>query len=277
MSKEKEFDNKTSSGRKISRRNAIKYAGVTAGGALVTYLGMKYYTGQNDSTATMPLANEADANLITYQNKTNMKVLLLNGSPHKKGCTYTALSEVGVALEQNGIESKLSWLGMESISGCRGCGSCRSTGKCIIEDNVNVLLEKVNTYDGFVFGSPVHYAGASGFITPFLDRLFYAGGSRFAGKPGAAIVSCRRAGSTAALEQLNKYITISNMPLVSSQYWNMVHGNTPDEVRRDLEGMQTMRALGQNMAWIVKCIAAGKAAGIEPPTYEQRTATNFIR
>jgi multimeric flavodoxin WrbA len=270
------FENKATGGRKISRRNAIKYAGVAAGGALATYLGVKYNDGQND-VAAIPLTNETNQDLIANQNKTNMKVLLLNGSPHKKGCTYTALSEIGVALEQNGVESKMSWLGMEAISGCRGCGSCRSTGKCVIDDNVNVLLDKINTYDGFVFGSPVHYAGASGFITPFLDRLFYAGGSRFAGKPGAAIVSCRRAGSTAALEQLNKYITISNMPLVSSQYWNMVHGNTPDEVRRDLEGMQIMRTLGQNMAWIIKCIAAGKAAGIALPTYEQRVPTNFIR
>jgi multimeric flavodoxin WrbA len=146
-----------------------------------------------------------------------------------------------------------------------------------VDDLVNKTLARAGEFDGFVFGSPVHYAAASGFITPFLDRLFYAGGRHLAGKPGAAIVSCRRAGSTAALEQLNKYITINNMPLVSSQYWNMVHGNTPDEVRQDLEGMQTMRTLGLNMAWLLRCIAAGRAAGIAPPEYEGRVGTNFIR
>jgi multimeric flavodoxin WrbA len=211
------------------------------------------------------------------QNKTNMKVLLVNGSPHKKGCTHTALSEVAAALEKDGVATEILWLGIDAVAGCRGCGSCRSTGRCIVNDSVNVTAEKVSEFDGFVFGSPVHYAAASGFITPFLDRLFYSAGKLFAGKPGAAVVSCRRAGSTAALEQLNKYFTICNMPIAPSQYWNMVHGNNPDEVRKDLEGMQTMRTLGQNMAWLLKCIAAGKAAGVSLPAYEARVATNFIR
>ncbi|MDR0414402.1 MAG: flavodoxin family protein [Prevotellaceae bacterium] len=206
-----------------------------------------------------------------------MKVLLVNGSPHKKGCTYTALSEVASALEKDGVETEIFWLGIDPLAGCRGCASCRSTGRCVLNDSVNTVADKAPEFDGFVFGSPVHYAAASGFITSFLDRLFYSAGKRFASKPGAAVVSCRRAGSTAALEQLNKYFTICNMPVVPSQYWNMVHGNTPDEVLQDLEGLQTMRTLGQNMAWLLKCIEAGKAAGIAPPTYEDRVATNFIR
>jgi len=178
-----------------------------------------------------------------------MKVLLINGSPKANGCTYTALSEVAKALTNEGIETEIFHVGNKPIRGCMACGGCSSTnGMCTFnDDNVNIALEKAIEADGFIFGSPVHYAGASGQITSFLDRFFYAG-SGFQYKPGAAIVSCRRGGSTAAFEQLNKYFTISNMPIVSSQYWNMVHGNTPDEVQQDLEGMQTMRTLGKNMA-----------------------------
>lgn len=207
-----------------------------------------------------------------------MKVLLINGSPKAKGCTYTALCEVAKELEKENIETEIFHVGNQPIRGCMACGGCNSTsGKCVFNDDaVNIALEKAKEADGFIFGSPVHYAGASGQITSFLDRFFYAG-SGFQYKPGAAIVSCRRGGSTAAFEQLNKYFTISNMPIVSSQYWNMVHGNTPDEVRQDLEGMQTMRTLGRNMAWLLKCINAGKKAGIELPEKEQRVATNFIR
>lgn len=207
-----------------------------------------------------------------------MKVLLINGSPKAKGCTYTALCEIAKELEKENIETEIFHVGNQPIRGCMACGGCNSTsGKCVFnDDTVNIALEKAKEADGFIFGSPVHYAGASGQITSFLDRFFYAGSS-FQYKPGAAIVSCRRGGSTAAFEQLNKYFTISNMPIVSSQYWNMVHGNTPDEVRQDLEGMQTMRTLGRNMAWLLKCINAGKKAGIELPEKEQRVATNFIR
>lgn len=206
-----------------------------------------------------------------------MKVLLVNGSPHAKGCTYTALCEVANTLEQQGIETEIFQVGTKPISGCLGCGACIKTGKCIIDDVVNVFVEKAKTVDGFVFGSPVHYAGASGAITSFLDRAFYGKGAVYADKPAAAIMSCRRGGATATLDQLNKYFTISNMPIVSSQYWNMVHGNTPDEVRQDAEGMQTMRTLGTNMAWLLKCIEAGKNAGIVSPQREQKVATNFIR
>jgi multimeric flavodoxin WrbA len=208
-----------------------------------------------------------------------MKVLLINGSPRAKGCTYTALCEVAKELEKENIETEIFHVGNNPIRGCMACGGCSRTnsGMCIYnDDTVNIALEKAKTADAFVFGSPVHYAGASGQITAFLDRFFYAGDG-FQYKPGAAIVSCRRGGSTAAFEQLNKYFTISNMPIVSSQYWNMVHGNTPEEVKQDLEGMQTMRTLGKNMAWLLKSIQAGVHAGVPLPEKESRVATNFIR
>ena len=208
-----------------------------------------------------------------------MKVLLINGSPKAQGCTYTALCEIAKELEKENIETEIFHVGKNPIRGCMACGGCSKDGsnKCVFnDDTVNVALEKAQKVDGFIFGSPVHYAGASGQITSFLDRFFYAGDG-FQYKPGAAVVSCRRGGSTAAFEQLNKYFTISNMPIVSSQYWNMVHGNTPEEVRQDLEGMQTMRTLGKNMAWLLKSIQAGKKAGVTLPEREPRVATNFIR
>lgn len=207
-----------------------------------------------------------------------MKVLLINGSPKAKGCTYTALCEIAGELEKENIETEILHLGKDPIRGCTACGGCYKTGRCIFNDDiVNIGIEKVKEIDGLIVGSPVHYASASGAVTSFLDRLFYAGGRTLAFKPGAAIVSCRRGGATAAFEQLNKYFTISNMPVVSSQYWNMVHGNTPDEVRQDLEGMQVMRVLGRNMAWLLKSIQAGKEAGIKLPEQEERARTNFIR
>lgn len=206
-----------------------------------------------------------------------MKVLLLNGSPKANGCTYTALCEVAGALEKNGIETEIVQVGTAPIAGCIGCGACTRTGKCFMEDGVNEFVEKAKQADGFVFGSPVHYAAASGAVTSFLDRAFYGKSAAFAGKPGAAIVSCRRGGAASAFDQLNKYFTISNMPIVSSQYWNQVHGNTPEQVRCDEEGMQTMRTLGNNMAWLLKCIEAGKEAGITFPEREPALKTNFIR
>ena len=206
-----------------------------------------------------------------------MKILVVNGSPHANGCTYTALCEVAAALEAEGMETEMIQIGTNPVSGCLGCGACIKTGKCVIDDVVNEFIEKAKEADGFVFGSPVHYAGASGAITSFMDRAFYGKAAIYADKPAAAIVSCRRGGATAAFEQLNKYFTISNMPIVSSQYWNMVHGNTPEQVRQDLEGMQTMRTLGKNMAWLLKCIEAGIAAGIAKPEREAKVATNFIR
>lgn len=206
-----------------------------------------------------------------------MKVILLNGSPHEKGCTYTALAEVADALEKNGIETEIFHIGKKPISGCLGCQSCANTGKCFMDDVVNLFLDKYSEADGFIFGSPVHYASAAGTLISFMDRLFYASRGRFAYKPAAAVASARRGGTTATFDQLNKYFTISNMPVVSSQYWNMVHGSTPDQVRQDLEGMQTMRTLGNNMAWLLKCIEAGKAAGVPLPQKEERIFTNFIR
>lgn len=206
-----------------------------------------------------------------------MKVLLVNGSPHKKGCTYTALEEVAKTLEESGIETEIFQVGNKPIGGCIGCGVCRKTGECFMKDIVNEFVEKAKTADGFIFGSPVHYAAASGAITSFLDRVFYSGGRYMQFKPASVICSARRAGTTATLDQLTKYLTISNMPVVSSQYWNMVHGHSPEEVRQDLEGMQTMRVLGRNMAWLIKCIELGKNNNVNKPELEDREMTNFIR
>ncbi|MDR1201438.1 MAG: flavodoxin family protein [Tannerellaceae bacterium] len=206
-----------------------------------------------------------------------MKVLLVNGSPHAKGCTFTALSEIASTLEKQDIETEIFQLGVKSISGCRGCNKCNETNKCIIDDIVNEFVLKAAGADGFIFGSPVHYASSSGAITSFMDRVFYSGGDKLAFKPGSVVVSCRRAGSTAALDQLLKYLTINNMPVISSDYWNMVHGFTPDDVRKDIEGLHTMRTLGYNMAWLLRCIEAGKKAGFALPEKEEKQWTNFIR
>jgi multimeric flavodoxin WrbA len=221
----------------------------------------------------------SDYNKYKIKARYKMKVLLINGSPKVHGCTYTALCEVAKELEKENIETEILHVGNKPIRGCMACGGCSKddSGKCVFDDDtVNVALEKAKGADGFIFGSPVHYAGASGQITSFLDRFFYAGNG-YQYKPGAAIVSCRRGGSTAAFDQLNKYFTIASMPVVSSQYWNMVHGNTPEEVKQDLEGMQTMRTLGKNMAWLLKSIQAGKEAGVTLPEREPRVGTNFIR
>lgn len=206
-----------------------------------------------------------------------MKVILVNGSPHRNGCTHTALQEVEKELNAAGVETEIFWIGTKPISGCLGCGQCLETGKCFMDDIVNEFLDKAAEADGFVFGSPVHYASISGALSSFMDRAFYGKGKIFRYKPAAGIVSCRRGGSTAAFDQLIKYFTISSMPVVSSKYWNMVHGNTPDEVRQDEEGMQVMRELGRNMAWMLKCFEAGRNAGIEPPKKEIPVKTNFIR
>ena len=207
-----------------------------------------------------------------------MEVLLINGSPHERGCTYTALSEVAAALEREGVGTEIVHIGGGAIAGCSGCGGCRKGGGCIHQnDSVNRISQKAMESDGFVIGSPVHYAAASGALTALLDRCFYSNSAAFAYKPAACVLSCRRAGATAAFEQLNKYFTISNMPVVSSNYWNMVHGNTPEEVRQDLEGMQIMRILGRNMAWLLKCIDAGKQNGVGRPESEPKIRTNFIR
>lgn len=206
-----------------------------------------------------------------------MKVLLVNGSPHKEGATYRALREVEETLKACGIETKIFWIGNEPIAGCIGCGACVKTGRCFREDTVNEVVDMAGEYDGFIFGSAVHYAAATGAISSFMDRLFYGKGKLFWNKPAAAVVSCRRGGASAAFDELNKYFTISSMPVVSSQYWNQVHGQNAMEVEQDLEGLQTMRTLGQNMAYLLKCIEAGKKAGIEVPQKEAVIRTNFIR
>ena len=205
-----------------------------------------------------------------------MKVLLVNGSPHKNGCTYTALQEVAGTLEKQGIETEIIWLGVKEIAGCIGCGNCAKSGQCFRDDIVNEFVAKAGEADGYIFGSPVHYAAASGALTSFMDRAFYSGGKAMAGKPAAAIVSCRRGGASAAFDQINKYFTINCMPVVPSQYWNQVHGSNAEEVVKDEEGMQTMRTLGNNMAWILKCIEAGKEKGIAFPEREPVIRTNYI-
>ena len=206
-----------------------------------------------------------------------MKVLLVNGSPRAAGCTNTALEEVAKTLGEAGIETEIFWLGAKPVQDCVACGKCRELKKCVFDDVVNTLIEKAKMADGFVFGSPVYYAHPSGRVQSALDRAFYAGKYAFAGKPGAAVVSARRGGTASSFDVINKYFGISSMPVVSSTYWNMVYGNTPDEVRRDEEGMQTMRNLGRNMAYLLKCIEAGKVAGIEAPAQEGAFKTNFIR
>ncbi len=206
-----------------------------------------------------------------------MKVLMINGSPHEHGCTDAALRELEKTLRSEGLETEIFWVGQEPIAGCRACGACAKLGRCVVNDRVNELAARLEACDALVLGSPVYYAGPSGQITAFLDRLFYSAGKKMPGKLGAAVVSCRRGGASAAFDRLNKYFTISNMPIVPSQYWNQVHGNTPEEVAQDAEGLQTMRTLGANMAWLLRCIEAGRRAGIERPAYEAPLRTNFIR
>ena len=207
-----------------------------------------------------------------------MKVLLINGSPRAKGCTFTALSEVAKALEENGIETEIAQIGNKAIRGCIGCGGCAGKGRCVFDDDVtNEMIAKVKEADGIVIGSPVYYSSPNGNLISMLDRLFYAGGEYFVHKPAAAVASARRAGTSATLDDLQKYFTIKQMPIVSSTYWNMVHGSCPEDVLKDEEGLQTMRNLGKNMAWLLKCIENGKNNDILPPEAETGSKTNFIR
>ncbi len=210
-----------------------------------------------------------------------MKVLLVNGSPHKEGCTYTALTEVAKTLNEEGIDTEIFWIGIKPLAGCIACKKCAKTGRCAFKDSVNDFLDIAKDADGFIFGSPVHYAAASGAITSFMDRVFYtvlqSGKQSFYLKPAAAIVSARRAGTTATFDQLNKYFTIMEMPVISSRYWNMVHGAKPEDVKKDLEGLQTMRILARNMAFFLKCKEAGINAGVPLPKLEAPIFTNFIR
>ena len=207
-----------------------------------------------------------------------MKVLLINGSPHGKGSTYTALNEVAVTLEKEGIETEMIHVGNQAIRGCIACGKCREIGRCVFDDAVNEVAEKFAKADGLVVGSPVYYASANATLVAFLDRLFYSSARQFdkTMKIGAAVVSARRGGNTATFDELNKYFTISGMPVVSSQYWNQIHGNNAEEANQDAEGLQTMRTLGRNMAFLMKSISLGKKTFGLPET-ESKVATNFIR
>lgn len=208
-----------------------------------------------------------------------MHVLLLNGSAKAKGCTFTALHEIATTLEQEGITTEIVHLGTQPIRDCIGCGACKNLpNRCVFDDDaINQIIAKADAADGIVIGSPVYFAHPSGRMLSALDRIFYAGRAVFAHKPGMAVVSARRGGTTASFDVLNKHFTFAQMPVVSSTYWNMVHGNTPAEVLQDLEGLQIMGNGARNMAWLLRCLEAGKAQGIEPPTAEQTHKTNYIR
>lgn len=206
-----------------------------------------------------------------------MKVLLLNGSMREKGCTYTALSEIAKTLEKHSVHTQIVHIGNKPIQDCTACMACAKTGYCIFKDDkVNECIDLLKEADGFVVGSPVYYSAPTGAICAFLDRMFFIKSDKYAYKPAAGIASCRRGGGTASFDRLNKYFTISEMPVVSSQYWNAVHGNTPEEVQQDLEGLQIMRTIGNNMAWLLKCIDAAKGI-VDYPEREAPLRTNFIR
>ena len=201
-----------------------------------------------------------------------MKVMLVNGSPHERGCVYTALEEIAGTLASEGVHGDIFWIGNKPISSCVDCGNCAKTGRCAFNDRVNNFLAVAGEYDGFIFASPVHFAAATGGLTAFMGRAFFAdlhsGQNRFALKPAAAVVSARRSGATATLDQINKFFLWGHMPIVSSRYWNMVYGSTPDQVRADAEGMRNLRMLAKNMAWLLRCLEAGKAQGVPYPKYE---------
>ncbi len=207
-----------------------------------------------------------------------MKILLINGSPHKEGSTNRSLLEAKMVLEQEGAECEILWLGNKAVNDCIGCGACRKLDcRCTFDDDiVNRIIEKAKDSDGFVFGSPVYYAHPSGRILTVLDRVFYAGGKAFRHKPAASIAVARRAGTTAAIDVLNKYITIAQMPLVSSSYWCMTHGANATDVEADLEGLQTVRNMARNMVWLCRVIEEGKKIGINAPENEYFNRTNFI-
>lgn len=210
-----------------------------------------------------------------------MKVMLVNGSPHKAGAVNRALEEIAAELSRQGVGSEIFWIGAKPVGGCMGCGGCNAKGKCVYDDAVNEFRTKAADADGFVFGGAVHYAHAAGSLLGFMDRLFYSNGragmpNLFAHKPAAAVTSARRGGTTSSLDDIQKFFGISQMPIVSSRYWNMVHGNNAEQATQDEEGMWTMRQLARNMAWMLKCIEAGKAAGIELPEQEAGVQTNFI-
>lgn len=205
------------------------------------------------------------------------KILFINGSPNEHGCTDAAMDEVIRVLHDNGIETEKLWLGKATMPDCLACFKCQTTGKCVFADQVNEIGSRIDEFDGIVVGSPVYYGGPNGRLTSFLDRLFFSvPDSKFEGKLGASIVSCRRGGASAAFERLNQYFLMENIHVVSSQYWNQVHGFTAEDVRKDVEGLQTMRTLGKNIAWLLKSIKAGEENGVIRTQNEEKTFTNFI-
>jgi len=205
-----------------------------------------------------------------------MNVLLINGSPNEKGCICTALTEVEKTLNEAGVGTEIIHVGNKDLRGCIGCCQCKKTGKCVFNDLVNEIAPKFEACDGIVIGSPVYFASANGTLVSFIDRLFYSVPCDKTMKVGAAVVSARRGGCSATFDEINKYFTISSMPIASSQYWNSVHGYTPEDVYADEEGCQTMRTLGRNMAFLIKSIQLGKEKfGL--PEKEERKGTNFIR
>ncbi|MDR2176767.1 MAG: flavodoxin family protein [Treponema sp.] len=205
-----------------------------------------------------------------------MKVVLVNGSSRNNGCTGAALNEVVRSLHEENIETELVFIGNKPLPDCTACHKCRETGRCAFDDIVNELAEKAKDCDGFVFGSPVYYAHPSARLLTVMDRAFYSGGRHFAFKPAAAILSARRAGTTASFDVINKYFTITSMPVVSSTYWNHVYGREPEDVSEDKEGLMTMYNIGKNMAWMLKCIALGKENGITAPE-NKKILTDFVR
>ena len=246
----------------ISRREALKKIGLATGGAALAMTGAYALTDPNSS----------------YKRK-DMKVLLVNGSPHRQGCTYTALTEVCKALNGEGIDTEIYWIGTKPLAGCLGCGACSSTGRCFMDDIVNEFLDKAKEYDGFVFGAPVHFFALPGLMTSFMNRAFFAAraGNQFQGKPAAGVTSSRRAGSLPTLDQFNRYFVHGGMPIVPSQYPPMVFGGKAEDVAQDKEGLQIMRTLGRNLAWMLRCQDAGLQVEEKYPEREQRVSTNFIR
>lgn len=217
---------------------------------------------------------------MTDTNRPN--VILVNAGPHARGCTDRALREVAAALEDNGVAANIFWVGTKPLASCIACKRCEELGKCVFDDRVNEFTAIVRDYDGIVLGSPVHFGAATGAATAFFDRAFYSlrrsmGDDGFRMKVGAAVASCRRAGNTATIDQLNRYFQLLQMPIATSRYWNIVHGATAEEVERDTEGLQAMRFLGANMAFLIKSIRAAREAGIELSAQEPTIYTNFIR
>lgn len=200
-----------------------------------------------------------------------MKVLLVNGSTRKEGCTYTALKEIEKVLQEEHIETEIFWIGKEAVYGCTACQACNKLGKCVYDDISNTLAQKMQNADGIIIGSPVYYAGINGSLSAALDKAFYQDSSKFENKVGAAVVSCRRGGASSAFDRINKYFTITRMPIASGQYWNAVHGNTPEEVKQDIEGMQQMRDLARSMSWMLKNLT-----NTNKPEREEKTFYNFI-